>query len=209
MVEFYKGNEIDRDKIQKIKGIAKKGYSSEIFNEYFQNLNDVEDLSYLHDITIDMERLMIGSNWFICYSESIYYVTILEWISVDERKNMKQTLEMMNALKQIFIANKGKVFAADMRHDTSYKMYLKMLRDGYFKEINHQCMIDCATPDEVQEIKYKYIEVFHSIEDFLASSDSDDYAEYFKYILHHLSFILTDKFIEKYGNISFKLERKL
>ena len=62
MVKFFKGNEIDRDKIQKIKGIAKKGYSPEIFNEYFQNLNDVEDLSYLHDTTIDMERLMIGSN---------------------------------------------------------------------------------------------------------------------------------------------------
>ena len=46
MVEFYKGNEIDRDNIQKIKGIAKKGYSSAIFNEYFQNLNDVEDLSH-------------------------------------------------------------------------------------------------------------------------------------------------------------------
>ena len=203
MVEFYKGNEVDRDKIQKIKGIAKKGYSPAIFNEYFQNLNDVEDLSHLHGISIDMERLIIGSNWFICYSESKYYVTILEWISVDERKNMKQTLEMMNTLKQIFIANKGKVFAADMRHDTSYKMYLKMLQDGYFKEINHQYMIDCAAPDEIQEIKYKYIE------DFLTSSTSDDYVEYFKYILHHLSFILTDKFIEKYGNISFKLERKL
>ena len=141
---------------------------------------------------------MISTDWFLCYYETEYFVTLLEWASSNDLGNMQQVIEMMNALKQIFIANKGKVFAADMRHDTSYKMYLKMIQDGYFKEINQQTMLDCAAPYEVHELKYEYMRMFNSIEDFLASDESNNYKEYFKYILHHLIFVLTDKFLEKY-----------
>lgn len=208
MVEFYKGREIDPDKIQRIKDISKRKYSPEIFDEYFRNVNDVKDLARLHDISIDTESLAISSNWFLCYSETKYYVTILEWVSFNEQGNIKQVVEMMNALKQILITNKGKLFVADMRHDTSYKMYLKMIQDGYFKEISQRSIIDCAAPDEVQEIKYKYLGLFNSIEDFLSSDESNNYTEYFKYILHHLSFVLTNKFVEKYGCTPFEPKQK-
>lgn len=205
MVEFYNGKEIDKDKIQKIKNIAYRGYSSEIFNEYFKDVNDIEDLSDLHDVDISMENLVISTDWFICYSESDDYVEILEWVSIIDRSKIQQVVEMMNVLKQIFIKNKDKLFIAAMRHDTSYKMYLKMLQKGYFKEILHRCIIDCAAPDEFYYIKYG----FDSLEEFLASSDSNDYTEYFKYILHQLRFLLTDKFVEKYGCASCELERKI
>lgn len=208
MVEFYKGNAIDQEKIQRIKDIAKRKYSPEIFDEYFRNVNDVQDLARLHNINMDMECLVISTDWFLCYNETEYFVTLLEWVSSNELGNMQQVIEMMNALKQIFIANKGKVFAADMRHDTSYKMYLKMIQDGYFKEINQQTMIDCAAPYEVHELKYEYMRMFNSIEDFLASDESNNYKEYFKYILHHLSFVLTDKFLEKYDCPACEPKRK-
>lgn len=38
MVEFYKGREIDPDKIQRIKDISKRKCSPEIFDEYFRNV---------------------------------------------------------------------------------------------------------------------------------------------------------------------------
>ncbi|MGM9834365.1 MAG: hypothetical protein ACI31M_01110 [Bacilli bacterium] len=209
MVEFYKGKAITQDKIQKIKDIAYRRYSPEIFNEYFNSLNDIRDLSHLHGVGITMETLVIGTDWFLCYSESKYYVTILEWVSIDNRSKMQQAIEMMNVLKQILIQNKDKLFIADMRHDTSYTMYLKMLREGYFKEINHECIIDCAAPVQVHDIKAKYMKNFNSLKDFLASSDSNNYTKYFKYVLHHLSFVLTDKFVKKYDCTSSKPERKI
>lgn len=209
MVEFYKGKAINQDKIQKIKDIAYRRYSSEIFNEYFNDINDVSDLSRLHDIDIDMENLVISTDWFICYSESKYYVEILEWVSIDDINKVQQVIEMMHILKQIFMQNKDKLFIADMRHDTSYTMYLKMLRENYFKEINHECIIDCAAPVQVHDIKLKYMKKFNSLKDFLASSDSNNYTIYFKYVLHHLSFVLTDKFVEKYGCTFSEPKRKI
>lgn len=209
MVEFYKGEAIDQDKIQKIKDIAYRRYSPEIFNEYFNDVNDVNDLSHLHGVSINMETLVISTDWFICYSESKYYVTILEWVSINNINKMQQVIEMMHVLKQIFIQNKDKLFIASMRHDTSYIMYLKMLKAGYFKEINHEYIIDCAAPIQIHNIKEKYMKNFNSLKNFLASSDSNNYTKYFKYILHHLSFVLTDKFIEKYDCTSSKTERKI
>ena len=66
----------------------------------------MKDLARLHDTSIDTESLAISSNWFLCYSETKYYVTILEWVSFNEQGNIKQVVEMMNALKQILITNK-------------------------------------------------------------------------------------------------------
>ena len=209
MVKFYKGKAIDQDKIQKIKDIAHRRYSSEIFNEYFSDVNDVKDLSHLHGVDINMENLVISTDWFLCYSESEYYVTILEWVSINNRSTMQQAMEMMNVLKQIFMQNKDKLFIADMRHDSSYTLYLKMLQRGYFKEIEHECIIDCAAPVQVHDIKVKYMKRFDSLKEFLVSSESNNYRQYFKYILHHLSFVLTDKFIERYDYTSCEPKRKI
>lgn len=49
---------------------------------------------------------------------------------------------MMRILKKIILQNKGKLFIVDMRHDTSYAMYLKMLQRGYFQEFRHEYIID-------------------------------------------------------------------
>ena len=94
---------------------------------------------------------------------------------------MQQAVEMMNVLKQIFMQNKDKFFIADMRHDTSYTLYLKMLQRGYFKEIEHECIIDCAAPVQVHDIKVKYMKRFDSLKEFLVSSESNNYSQYFKY----------------------------
>lgn len=199
MVEIFKGKEIIKSKIEILKSVAYRRYSEEIYNEYFNSIEDVKDLACLHDVSVDMENLVIGTNWFLCYTETDYDVQILEWVSIDIGNKIQQISEMMSTLKKIFLQNSGKLFIADMRHDTSYVMYLKMLQRGYFQEFRHEYIIDCAAPTQVQDLKIKFMKKFNSIEEFLASDVSKDYAEYFKYILHHLSFIITNKFIKKYG----------
>lgn len=202
MVEIFKGKEISKSKIEILKSIAYRRYSREIYNEYFNSIEDVKDLAYLHDVSIDMENLVIGTNWFLCYTETDYDVQISEWVSIDIGNKIQQVAEMMSTLKKIFLQNSDKLFIADMRHDTSYVMYLKMLQRGYFQEFRHEYIIDCAAPNQVQDLKIKFMKKFNSIEDFLASDVSNDYTEYFKYILHRLSFVITSKFIKKYDKPS-------
>jgi len=199
MISIFTGKEIDRDKINKLKNIAYKRYSSNIYKEYFNDINCIDDLANLHSINTEDENLAFGTDWFMCYYVTDYAVTILEWISLKNEFKVKQVVEMMTFLKQLFIQNKDKWFIADMRHDTSYLMYSKMLQKGFFKEIHHKCIIDCAAPKEVQNLKNKLIYRFNSLEKFLASDVSNDYSKYFKYILHHISFKVTDKFIERYN----------
>ena len=199
MVEIFKGKEINYSKIEILKNIAYKRYSQKIYNEYFKDIKNVEDLAYLHGVSTNAETLVIGTDWFLCYAESDYCVEILEWVSINNETKIKQVSEMMNILKQIFINNTGKVFIADMRHDTSYKIYLKLLQKGYFCETKHEYIIDCAAPTQVHNLKMEFMNRFSNIEEFLSSDESNNYSQYFKYILHRLSFVLTDKFIKKYS----------
>lgn len=209
MVKIFRGKEIDKNQIKILKDIAYRRYDPKIYNEYFSDLNDVKDLAYLHDVSIDKENLVIGTDWFLCYTESEYHIQISEWVSIDNDEKIKQIAEMMSVLKKIFIQNKEKLFIADMRHDTSYAIYSKMLQRGYFKEINHKCIIDCASPSQVDDLKTRFMDKFSSIEEFLASDESNKYSKYFKYILHHLSFLINDKFVKKYINEPIDTKRKL
>ena len=206
MVAIFKGKEIDKSKIEILKMIAYRRYTQEIYNGYFSGIEDVYDLAFLHDVNFDMENIAIGTDWFLCYTESEYFVQISEWVSIDNENKIQQVVEMMSTLKKIFLQNKEKLFTADMRHDTSYTMYLKMLQRGYFKEFSHEYIIDCAAPSQVQDLKIKFIDKFNNIEEFLANEFSNDYSEYFKYILHHLSFMISNKFIKKYSDSSADLQ---
>lgn len=205
MVEVFNGKEINKSKIEILKNIASRRYTKEIYIEYFSDIKNVSDLAYLHNVSIGKEKLVIGTDWFLCYTESDYHVQISEWVSIDNEHKIQQVAEMMTILKKIFLQNKEKIFIADMRHDTSYGMYLKMAQSGFFQELSHTCIVDCAAPNQVQDLKRK----FKNIEDFLASDISYDYAEYYKYILHNLSFSITDKFIKKYGNPSVKPQERV
>ncbi len=204
MVEIFNGEEISKSKIERLKAIAYRGYTKEVYAEYFGDIKDVKDLAYLHDVSIAKEKLVIGTDWFLCYTELDYSVQISEWVSIDNGNKFQQVTEMMTILKRIFLQNKEKLFIADMRHDTSYAIYLKMVKRGFFQEFEHKCIIDCAAPNQMQDLKAKFMDKFNNIEDFLASDVSNYYTEYFKYILHHLSFSITDRFIKKYGESSVK-----
>lgn len=202
MVEIFKGKEIDNRKISILKNIAYRRYNKQIYNEYFADIHTVEGLAGVHGLSIDNENLVLGTDWFLCYTESNNFVVILEWVSIDNDNIIKQTAEMMSIFKKIFLQNKEKFFVADMRDDTSYVMYLNMLQKGYFQEFRHEYIIDCAAPIEVYDLKNELLKQYNSVEDFLKTNSSKDYSYYYKYILHHISFMLTNKFIKKYSDPS-------
>ena len=199
MVEIYKGKDIDDDKISFLKYISSQKYCKEIYDDYFGNINNVEDLAYLHGTDVYSECLVIGTDWFLCYSDYNSYIEILEWVAKDNENKIKQVAEMMKLFKNLFFQNKCKTFVADMRHDSSYKIYLKMIRKGFFVEIDNYCIMDSATPPEVyDELSQKFTKKFNSIEELLSSDIANNYSQYFKYILHHINFIINPNFIKNY-----------
>lgn len=207
MVNIYTGKEIDNKKIKFIKSIAEERYNEEIYKKYFANLNDRKDLARIHNVRPDSQSLALGEDWFLCFTETDYYVQISEWVALNNENKLKQTVEMLETLKQIFLKNKNKSFRADMRHDTSYPMYVKMIERGLFKEVSEEYIIDTAAPQEFQDLKGSLMDTFDSMGDFLASEVAKQYTEYYTYILHHLKFYVTKKFSEKYNKQS-ELKRK-
>ena len=196
MVEIYKGKDIDDDKISFLKYIASQRYC----DDYFSNINSINDLAYSHGIrNVDDECLVIGTDWFLCYCELDSYVIILDWISKDNENKIKQSVEIMKLFKNIFSQNMDKIFVANMRHDTSYKIYLKMLQKGYFEEINSYCYfdeVDSFAKDH--KLEQEFMKKFNNIENFLSSDITNNYYQYFKYIFHCIDFIITPNFIKKY-----------
>lgn len=74
MFEIYKGEEINKSKIETLKSIAYQRYTKEIYNEYFSSIDGIKDLAHLHDVSINTENLAIGIDWFLYCTESDYHI---------------------------------------------------------------------------------------------------------------------------------------
>ena len=196
-VNVYKGEEIDWKKISKIKEIASKRLAKDIYYTGFSDIEDIDYLAYLHDIDVEDEILVLGNDWFLCYTITDNTVTFIEWVAeYNKDSKFAQSIEMMNTLKKIIMDNKDKEFIADMRHDSSYQFYLKMLEKNYFKEDTHSLDIDiCNGFAPIAVINMK--DNNSLIKKFLKSRKVRKHPEYLKYIIHCLTFSVTDKFIEQ------------
>lgn len=195
-IKVYIGYEISEDVIARLKHIAKSRYDKRIYDDYYSTIENIQELSFNHDLSPEREIIILGEDWFINYTISDSIVTFLEWVAIDNQDTkLKQTYEMMQSLKAILINNQDKQFTSDMRHDTSYQFYLKLKQRGFIKEDLHGIEYDiCSAPEGV-----KYIDInYNTIEEFFESEEAKQHPEYYKFILHHLAFTVTDKFVKKY-----------
>lgn len=198
IIERFKGKEISEEKIAKIRTIASKRYSKAIYNSSYWNVETIEDLAYLHDINVNDEIVILGDDWFLCYTELDDEVTILEWVAVDNKEHrLIQSIEMMNTFNRILIQNKTKLFKASMRHDSSYQFYCKMLKKEFFNEQSHTLEIDNCYGYAPERLKYLE-EEYSSLEHFLDSNEAKEHSEYLKFILHCLEFYITDDFSKRF-----------
>lgn len=211
-IEIYNGKEIDKEKINKIKQIAADSYAIPIYESSYHNINNIDQLAILHDVYVEDEILILGEDWFLCYYVSENEVAFLEWVAISNvSSKFVQSIEMMNVFNSILFKHKNKRFIAEMRHDTSYQIYSKMLQRGYFEEENHTLDIyncDGLEPIAIKILEYscKNLEYDDShIKEFLKSTETLKHPEYLNYILHCISFQVTDAFSKRYA----KLNRKL
>ncbi len=197
-VEILKGKEITKEKVARIRKIAKKRYDTPIYESTFWDVTTLESLSEVHGINPDDEILILGSDWFLCYWFSKDTVEFLEWVALNiPSTKVKQTIEMMKELKNILLEHSDKKFIASMRHNGSYPFYLSMLKKGYFNEEYHSIDFDICggdAPEELEDIDRNYL----TLEDFLKSEEASAHPELLTYIMHDLVFNVSDSFVEHY-----------
>lgn len=197
-VEILKGSEITKEKIVRLKKIAKRRYSKYVYESTFWDVKTVDDLAEVHGIDIDNEILILGSDWFLCYWFSEDTVEFLEWVSLDiPGTKVRQSLEMMKELKNILLENKDKRFVASMRHNGSYPFYLTMLKRGFFEEQSHIVDIDTCNglaPKKLRNLDRNYLD----LKEYLESDDANRNPELLTYVMHDLIFNVSDTFVEQY-----------
>ncbi len=204
-VKIFTGKEITDEKIAKIREITKKRYPQPVYDSTYWGIENVEQLAYLHDINVEDEILILGKDWFLCYIVSGNTVEFLEWVSLKESETkFIQSIEMMNALRGIFMQHSDKIFSASMRHNGSYPFYLKMLQRKYFKENSHTVDIDFCNGFAPERLKYLE-EDYISLGNFLISEEFQNHPEYLTYILHCLTFNVIDMFVEQCKKLAKKL----
>lgn len=201
-IQLYKGTEIDDDKISKLRQITKERYSQPIYDSTYWSIDNVEQLAFIYDINVEDIILVLGEDWFLCYTVSEDIVTILEWVALDI-KDFKfiQTIEMMNVFRRVLLKYKDKQFNAGMRYDTSYQFYSKMLQKGYFKECSHTFSVDYCNGFAPEIVRNIY-ENYPCVGDFIDSNDAKNNPEYLTYVLHCLTFYVTDEFANKNAKLS-------
>lgn len=204
-VNIFIGKEITDEKITKIRDITKTRYSHPVYDSTYWSIENVEQLAYLHDINVENEILVLGEDWFLCYTVSENTVEFLEWVSLNEPgTKFAQSIEMMHVLRRIFMQHSDKIFSTSMRHNGSYPFYLKMLQRKYFKERSHTVGIDFCNGFAPERLKYLEGD-YKSLENFLTSEEAQNHPDYLTYILHCLTFNVTETFVEQCK----KLVRKL
>ena len=196
-LKFYKGYQIDENKIAIVKNIAMKRYDSLIYTTNYKCIENIEMLSSLYGVNENDLNLILGSNWFLFFEESPVYVKFLEWVSQkDSEKQISQAVEILRVFKDILYNNRDKLFIANMRHDSSYSFYESMIKRDYFSEVYHIINVDSCfgnTPKEIMKLNDEYF----NMKEYLNSKISKEHPEFLKYIIHLLGFEVTDKFIKR------------
>lgn len=194
----YHGKEITKAVISDIKKIARKRYDNNIYIKSYAKLQNVYDLEMLHgNHSYNGEDIILGEDWFINYSKT-GALNILEWVSLEKSSDkMQQIKEMLMALKNIIKENENINIRANMRHDTSYKIYKKYRDNNYFFESYEWIFFDDQRPKKMQNWIDNIEEKYLTVEEGLNDKNLEIKEEYGKYIIHAVCFVPTKKLMKK------------
>lgn len=194
-IEIFQGKEITEAKINKIKQILFSRMSSyKFYKSSWQSIETVEEMAADDEIKLEDEYLILGKDWFLCYTFDNNYFYFLEWGAIDNKsEKFIQSIEMLNNLKKLILEHRNKQFIADMRHNTSFQFYSKMKDNGYFKEIAHTIYSEPC--NFVTKMKLKYLEErYGSLEKLLDNDNISKYSKCLSDIWHYIIFETTSVF---------------
>lgn len=204
-VKYYTGYEITDEVIERINLIEQEriqeGITDIITNEPIYTL---KDLCRLHNTFPHEENIVLGEDWYIIYTkydQDTEEIQIHEWLDINNTENkLTQTMEMLTAMKKIFLQNKNAKIYATMRHSTSYKFYQILLTRGLVEEISNNPDIDEELPSDIEIILNNLQSKYNSLKEYLLNEDKEIIGnqKIKDYIYHSVNFKITDKFIRRY-----------
>lgn len=199
-VEHYVGEEITESVISTINLMAMRRYEEGVFSCLFEGVDTLEDLCSWHGALPQQENVVMGEDWVIIYVERKNDIEIVEWLDIEDVSDkFSQTIEMMNAMKEILLSSKGRCVIAEMRHDTSYQFYKKLL-DKDFVVSNHDSLeLDPVAPSDIEKMVSDVESIYGSLDKYFLQKDRKIDPEIDKYFYHYVSFGITDKFVKRYG----------
>lgn len=203
-VEYYCGEQITDDVLVRTRDIARKSDNGWIFSMY-DDIESLSDLCCCHNSYPDEEYIVLGEDWFITYTiDGNKDVYISQWACVDDRKdNFDRTIEMMKAMKKIFIENAGLTFYSGLRHDTSFRFYERMIRRGFIQEKCRDSEINENSSEGLERVLEDITLRYGSVDAYLERGDFSDFPDEFKkLIFHDVEFVITDKFVKQYKKSS-------
>jgi len=136
------GYEIDKKDISNIKEIEKNVHKQSMVE--YEEVNDVEDLAYLYNELEEDMKVRYGKSWYTVYADRENGIHIYD-LAKEKDADMSADIEMMEELGCIIaeaIGEDGKArqIEAELREDTSYRLYLKLLQSGLVEQIGNDVL---------------------------------------------------------------------
>lgn len=198
-VEHYVGEEITEDVINSINLMAMKRYEEGVFCVLFEGADTLEDLCSWHGALPEQENVLLGQDWVIIYVKRKNDIEIVEWLDLEDVSDkFGQTIEMMNAMKDILLSSRGLRVIAEMRHDTSYQFYKKLLDREFVESYHDSVELDPSAPSDIEKMAGDVENTYGSLNKYFLERDGEIDPEIDKYFYHYVSFGVTDKFVKRY-----------
>lgn len=201
-VNYYDGDNISDEVISKAKRIINSSDNGWIFS-WNDDVETLDDLCFMHRSYPDEERMILGEDWVISYSDSVDEdeVYIAQWSCCATDNKFLQSVEMMKALKGILLDSEGRKVSCGMRHDTSYCFYESLLKRGYLEEFTSLIGVDeyLYKSRKLKSIVSGILSEYDSLDDYFLENGYDNFPKRFhKLIFHEVTFGVTDKFVKQY-----------
>lgn len=196
-VEYFNGDEITPDVIERFKRLAAERFSDEVFIDYFSYLYDVEGYASLHEVYPSDEYMIFGEDWVFSYHISNKELILSDWIaSANSSDKFAQSLEMYREIKKVLLEAPACFFSGYLRHTTSYPFYKSFIDRGYIEEFVDSLAIDVCSEEEYERIAAKVYSDDSSLADVVEGDRLTDSEK--SCIYHDVTFELTKKFFKRY-----------
>lgn len=196
-IEYFNGDEITPDVIERFKRLAAERFSDEVFIDYFSYLYDVEGYASLHEVYPSDEHMIFGEDWVFSYHISNKELILSDWIaSANSNDKFAQSLEMYRAIRNVFLETQASFFSGYLRHTTSYPFYKSFVERGYIEEFVDSLAIDVCSEEEYERIADKFYNADCTLKEAI---ERDMLSEMEKGCIYHdVTFELTKKFFKRY-----------
>lgn len=196
-VEYFNGDEITPDVIERFKRLAAERFSDEVFIDYFSYLYDVLGYASLHEVYPSDEYMIFGEDWVFSYHIANKELILSDWIaSANSSDKFAQSIEMYLEIRKVLLETSACFFSGYLRHTTSYPFYKSFVERGYIEEFVDSLAIDACSDEEYERIVEKFYNADCTLKEAIERGMLTESEK--GCIYHDVTFELTKKFFKRY-----------